>query len=91
MEEKQMNKQLEPVPFRFAGFSVISEGPCPVCGKQAVTDLTCDTSEQEIFCQHCGFLAVTELISMNGREFWEETKRFPVDMDGKVQRGKLQT
>jgi len=90
MEEKQMDKQLVPAPFRFAGSRVNSERPCPVCGKQAEADLTCDTNEQEIFCQHCGFLATTELVTVNGKEFWEETKRFPVDADGKVQRGKLQ-
>lgn len=70
--------------------SVTSERPCPVCGKQAEADLNCNTKEQEIFCRHCGFLAATELVTSNGKQFWEETKRFPVDADGKVQRGKLQ-
>jgi hypothetical protein len=61
---------------------------CPVCRAVAQQDFDTDTNEITLDCDGCGFRAETEVVTnASGKKFWLETRRFPMDEDGRVIRG----
>jgi transcription elongation factor Elf1 len=60
---------------------------CPVCGLEAQRDLNTNTNEMTLACGSCGFYAETEIVDeTTGHKFWLETKYYPMNDLGKVQR-----
>jgi hypothetical protein len=71
-----------------AGVSVNDWTPCPICGAEAEHDLDCLSNETPTYCSSCGYFAETRLIvTTDGRRFWAETRHFPMDETGRVNRG----
>jgi hypothetical protein len=73
-------------------------GVCPLCGKEhSEADATpenlgfnhtldCRTGEKEFACLGCGFMYASDLEEVDGKPFWIETCRYPIDETGSVRR-----
>jgi hypothetical protein len=61
---------------------------CSSCRHEAQRDLDCDTNEMTMECDACGYGAETQIVNdSTGKKFWVETRRFPMDENGRVIRG----
>ena len=59
---------------------------CPVCeSTNTGFDLNCNTSEQSLECNDCGYAGYTRVVTRpSGKEVWEVTEQFPMDENGRM-------